>query len=63
MLKDYNYYHPTVKAEYNKKHDWWILVRGPNTFYDENRYLRTWDTKEEALAWARENHPEYEIIE
>ena len=63
MYKDYNFYNPTVKAEYDKKHNWWILLRGPETFYDEDRKMRVWDTKEEAIKWIQINHPEYEVIE
>jgi len=61
MFKDYDFYHPTVRAEYDEKHKWWILLRGSETFYDKNRNLRTWDTEEEALAWVEKNHPEYKI--
>lgn len=63
MFKDYDFYKPTVKAEYDKKHDWWVLSRGPETFYDEDNRLRVWDTKEEALEWVRINHPRYKVIE
>jgi hypothetical protein len=63
MYKDYDYYHPSVKAEYDKKHEWWILLRGPETFYDEDNRLRIWLTKEDAIKWVRENHPEYKIID
>lgn len=30
----------------------YYLVRGRETFYDEERYMRTWDTAEEAVAWS-----------
>lgn len=63
MSKEYDYYNPTVKAEYDKKHDWWILLRGPETFYNERNVLMTWDTKEEALEWVKINHPRYRIVE
>ena len=63
MNKSYDYYHPTVKAEYNEKHNYWILLRGAETFYDECNKLRTWNTKEEALDWVKINHPRYSIIE
>jgi hypothetical protein len=63
MWKDYDFYEPIVKAEYDKKHEWWILLRGPETFYDENNRLRVWDTKEEALEWVQINYPKYKVIE
>ena len=46
---------------YNEKHQMWRLLRGRETFYDEDRYLREWETKEEALEWARANLPYNEI--
>jgi hypothetical protein len=63
MFNGYDYYHPSVRAEYDKKHNWWILLRGPETFYDENNCLRVWDTKEKALEWVKVNHPRYEIVD
>lgn len=63
MYNGYDFYNPTVKAQYDKKHDWWILLRGPETFYDENNRLRVWNSKEEALEWAQINQPKYRIIE
>lgn len=63
MWNNYDWYNPTVKAVYDKKHEWWMLLRGPQTFYDENNRLRIWDTKEEALEWVKINHPEYKVIE
>ena len=32
-----------------------ILVRGRETFYDEDGYLRSWETAEAAAEWAVEN--------
>ena len=40
-----------------------IRCEGSETFYDEDRYLREWETKEEALEWARANLPYNEIEE
>jgi len=56
MYNSYDYYHPTVKAEYNEKHGYWILLHGPETFYDDENRLRTWDTKDEAINWAKKNN-------
>ena len=47
-----------VTATYNIRQNYWYLVRGNETFYDEERRLRTWETKEEAEKWVLENHPE-----
>jgi hypothetical protein len=47
-----------VSAEYNEKHDWWILKHGNETFFNEKHEMMTWDTKQEAIDWARTNHPE-----
>jgi hypothetical protein len=63
MYKDYDFHNPTVKAEYDEKRNYWYLLRGPETFYDENNKLKTWSTKEESLKWVQTNHPEYRIIE
>ena len=63
MYKDYDYYNPSVKVKYDKKHDYWILLRGPETFYNEICELRTWDTREEAIEWLRVNHPEYKVVD
>ena len=63
MFRDYDYYHPTVRAEYDAKHNWWILVRGPDTFYDEENKLMTWNTKEAAQEWVKKNYPKYKIID
>jgi len=52
-----------VIPTYNVKHNYWILERGTETFYDEKRYLRTWNTKEEAIEWLLANHPEFILVE
>lgn len=33
----------------------WVLTRGRETFYDDERYLRAWDTRAEAEQWAMAN--------
>ena len=48
---------------YDERREMWRLIRGRETFYDEERYLREWETKDEALAWARENFEEKYITE
>lgn len=44
-----------VVIVYNEKHKWYYLKRGRETFYDEDRYIRRWDTPEEAAEWCRNN--------
>ena len=44
-----------VIVEYYKTRNSFILKRGRETFYDENDFMREWASREEALAWAREN--------
>lgn len=43
-----------VIAVWSQKHGH-ILMRGSETFYDEDRRLRSWETAEEAAEWAMEN--------
>ena len=43
-----------VIAVWSQKHGH-ILMRGRETFYDDDRRLRSWDTAEEAAEWAIEN--------
>jgi len=52
-----------VKATYNVKHNYWVLERGKETFYDEQRFLRTWKTKQDAIDWLKSNHPELMFLE
>ena len=40
---------------YNFKTDKFFLQRGRETFYDEDRAIREWDTEDEARAWAVSN--------
>jgi hypothetical protein len=35
--------------------DRWLLMQGRETFYDENRNIRSWPTRDEARAWALAN--------
>jgi len=46
-----------IETYYNERRKTWQLLRGNETFYDEDRYLREWDTEAEALEWAKENFP------
>ncbi len=48
-----------LAAEYDEKHGYWILKWGRETFYDEQRQLRTWPTAEAALCWAMNNLPAF----
>lgn len=46
---------PTVTPVLSK---WgWMLVWGRETFYDERRCLRTWNTQEEAVTWYNQHGP------
>ena len=47
---------------YDEKRNLWRLLQGRETFYDEDRYLRQWDTEVEALAWAKDNFPKATIL-
>ena len=44
-----------VYPVYNNKREMWKLLRGRETFYDDDRVLREWETKQEALDWAYAN--------
>ena len=43
---------------YIEKHNHWIILQGRETFYDEDRYMRTWDGPIEAMEWAKKNYPD-----
>lgn len=32
----------------------WYLMQGRETFYDEERYMRRWETWQEAVSWAQD---------
>lgn len=40
----------------------WLLLRGHETFYDDERYIRTWPTKEAAEDWAEQHLGETPVI-
>jgi hypothetical protein len=42
-----------ITVEYNEKRKKYYLLRGRETFYDEDNYWRLWDTPEEAIEWAK----------
>ena len=44
-----------VRAEYREKRDVWILLRGNETFYDDDRCMMEWLTEADALEWAAKN--------
>ena len=39
---------------WSDKKKWWTLHVDRETFYDDDRYLMTWETAEEAMKWAEE---------
>lgn len=41
-----------VELYYNNRRNKWLLMRGRETFYDENNTLVEFDTVEEAIEWA-----------
>ena len=48
---------------YNFKTDKFFLQRGRETFYDEDRVMREWESEDEARAWALANlgvDPQYD---
>lgn len=52
---------PTVIPTYSVRHNYWYLAWGTETFYDKNRNLLTWDTKQEAINWAEVNRPDLKV--
>jgi len=52
----------TVKLRYDIKHNWWWLSWGNETFFDEERVLRTWDTPGHAMNWLAIHHPKLNLI-
>ena len=44
-----------IEIEYQKNRTTFILMRGRETFYDEDRGMIEFDTIEEAKEWSREN--------
>jgi len=36
-------------------HSMWIVVRGRETFFDDERVMLTFDTVDEAVEWSIEN--------
>lgn len=44
-----------IEVYYYERRKTYLLVRGRETFYDENDILLEWETAEEALEWALEN--------
>ncbi len=44
-----------IVLRYSEKHDHYYLTRGRETFYNEDRYMRTWATPEEAIIWSEEH--------
>ena len=44
-----------IIAFYYERRETWILKQGNETFYDEERRMREWQTEQEAIDWARDN--------
>jgi hypothetical protein len=44
-----------VMVVYLKRRKTYILKQGRETFYDENDYMREWETAEGAIEWGKEN--------
>ena len=43
-----------LELRYQGKRRTWIVVRGRETFYDDDRYLIEHSTSQAAIAWAEE---------
>lgn len=50
-----------VQIAYRPKKEHYILLRGRETFYNDDNYLIAFGTPKEAAEWLRVNHPEYEL--
>jgi hypothetical protein len=44
-----------IVVEYYETRESWIIAQGRETFYDEDEYLREFDTEEDAEQWLTEN--------
>lgn len=44
-----------ITIEYSERRKMFYLIQGRETFYDENRIMREWETREEAERWLKEN--------
>ena len=44
-----------VIIRWHKKYQCYYLTRGNETFFDDDRYLLTWGSAEEATKWCSEN--------
>ena len=40
--------------KYNEKHDYYFFQMGRETFYNKARYMKTWETPEDAIIWFEE---------
>lgn len=41
-----------VELVWNPKHEHFYLKRGRETFYDDENFMRTWNTAVDAIHWA-----------
>ncbi len=44
-----------LHIEWHEKQQGYVLIDGRETFYDEDRRLRVWDTAQGASKWAAAN--------
>jgi len=51
-----------IVTDFFHKAQKWRLLQGRETFYDDDRCLRLWDTEIKALNWAKENYPSSTIL-
>lgn len=52
-----------VMVKYDDKYgDYWLSRGNGETFYDDERYLRTWATPQEAVDWLQETYPDLELV-
>ena len=43
------------RTQYSEKRETWILMRGPETVYNDDREMCEWNTEAEAKKWAEAN--------
>ena len=48
----------TITTSYNERREKWILLRNEReTYYNNKREMREWDTEEEAIEWIEARNP------
>lgn len=43
-----------INLVYIDRHDYYLLMRGRETFYTDDNYMRTFLTPEDAIMWCEE---------